>query len=191
MASCLDIVNGALRKIGVLAAGREARAVDRDDVFGSLKSLYRSFINDGAFGRLSDFTAVADFTATPNSRVFRNSDTVVTITLPELVNDLDTTLTPLDLSVIVICDAFTGETTDFVYDGHIKQWQSLYDLALTSPAPLSFRDEDGLKAVLAVKIVDEFSGNLGPATVNAAKRFQSALVSRYSMPEMASTGEYY
>lgn len=191
MSSCLTIVNLALRKIGQLASGREARAVDRDDAFAALTAMYRAWINSGAFGRLSDVTPTADYVAGENERIFRNSDATLEITLPETVDDDGRMLTPLDTSVVVIVDAFSGTVTEFIYDGQIKAWVLLYDLAITDEAPLSRRDEQGLAACLAVAIVDEFGGELGPSTMQQAAHFKQALTTRYSMPATQTIGEYY
>ena len=213
--SCLDIVKGALRKVGVLASGREPRAADRDDVFQSLKSLYRQWINSGAFGRLCDVTPLTDYMASPNQRIFRNQADAIQITLPEMVrnwnfwkdyringiypnepviyplNSLSDATTPRDCSVITITDAFIGQTYDFIYDGQTKQWQGLYNLALEDPAPLAWRDHQGLMAALAVQIADEFSAQIGQSTAMRASSFITALTHRYSAPRVEAAGEYF
>jgi hypothetical protein len=202
MATCRDITKGALRKIGKLGAGREPRAADASDALEALRGLYRSLINSGAFGRLRDVIPTADYTAGENERIFRNQDQVLEITLPEVVSaDLcgprpydeecdvypnavtdRNSRPPRDCAVVVIVDAFSGTTSDFIYDGHEKVWHSLYDLTDTSTAPLSFRDPEGLKALLAMQIVDEYGGTLGAATARQAGIFQSSLINRWSMP---------
>lgn len=207
MATCRDITKGALRKIGKLGAGREPRAVDASDALEALKSLYRSLINSGAFGRLRDVIPTgAAYTAGENERVFRNGSDTLNITLPETVSadlcgprpydeecDIYPAATtnrnqrpPRDCAVVSIIDAFTQATTDFIYDGHRKLWMSLYDLTDTDEAPLSLRDPEGLKALLAMQFVDEYGGTLGPATARQAGIFQSSLINRWSMPDRVS-----
>lgn len=209
--SCLDIVKGALRKLGVLASGREPRTVDRDDTFEALKGLYRQLITAGAFGRLSDVVPTADYTACGNVRVFRSSDaTDFAITLPETVARQDywcdhriygscwcpdnvvrrDVTTPRDCAVVVINDATTGGAFDFIYDGQIKVWQGLYDLEIADRAPLAFRDPQGLMALLALQIGDDFGAQVGPTTARLAQNFQSALVTRFSAPRERSYGVY-
>ena len=216
MATCLDIVNSALRKIGRLESGREAPTVDRDDAFEHLKGMYRQLISQGAFGRLQDVIPTGNFTAFENQRIFRNSDATLSITLPQTVRNstfwnsysiygiyaqepvpavlnarnLDVR-TPRDCSVVVIVDAFIPGTFDFIYDGQTKAWQGLYDLALTTEAPLSFRDPTGLAAYLAVQIVDEFTGELGAATQRQASGFGMQLTSRFSAPSETVAGVYF
>lgn len=211
MASCRDIVNGALRKLGKLGAGREPRLADSQDALEALRGLYRSLINSGAFGRLCDVIPNgASYVAGENQRIFRNSDVTLQITLPETVSndscgprpydeeccDYSTNPTdrnqrpPRDCSVVVIIDAFSGDVADYLYDGHTKLWQSIYDLDLTSNAPLSFRDPEGMKALLALSLVDEFGGQVGAATTRLASMFQSSLTTRFSMPDRPVFGSY-
>lgn len=79
MATVRSICNGALRRIGRLAAGREARAVDLEDTFESLKGLYRAWVNQGTFGRLCDVVIDRDYTARPNERILRRDNAVITL----------------------------------------------------------------------------------------------------------------
>lgn len=201
MATCREVVEGALRKLGKLGAGRSARAPDLNDGFDSLVALYRSFINDGAFGHLRDVTPLSDYTAGENERIFRNSASVTSITLPELVPDcwygspweygsrwvppgseVSADRPPRDCSVVVISDTDSGLTNEYIFDGQQKLWVDLSNLTLDSEAPLSRRDFDGLKAKLAMQIADEYGGQIGQVTANLANRFQSALVNRASDP---------
>lgn len=216
MANCRTICNGALRKIGVLAAGREARPVDLNDTFDALKGLYAQLITNGAFGRLADVIPVDDYTASENERIFRNSEDVVSITLPEtLLNweywgawwifgrypyepvppatnavNLDVR-TPRDCAVISIIDKFSGLVSDFIYDGQLKSWIGISALTLDDEAPLSQRDPQGLQALLAAQISDEYGREVGGATQRLAGNFQSALTNRFSFCAPPVWQEYF
>jgi hypothetical protein len=85
VASCLDIVKGAMIKAGVLASGREPRLADREDVLAVLAGMYRTWITAGAFGRLRDVIPLANYTAGENERIFRNQSALLIVTLPETV----------------------------------------------------------------------------------------------------------
>jgi hypothetical protein len=222
MATCRSIRNLALRKLGVLGAGREPRTADGQDAFDGLKAQYRAMINAGAFGRLCDVIPTGtDYTARRSERIFRNNSDTLTVNLPEMVSGepgcceyygsivtvetVGPTVTvtiepgqpigyvtpPHDCMVVVISDAFTGITADFIYDGHIKKWQSIYDLEIDSQAPLSWRDENGLASLLATTLADQFGGQLSETTVSAARVFQSGLIHRWSMPSQVSAGTFY
>lgn len=213
MATARDITNGALRKIGKLAGGREPRTQDASDTLEALRGLYRQLINSGAFGRLRDVVPTgAAYTAGENERVFRNSDATLEITLPELVRrDLpcgplpydeeeayypngvvdNAMRPPRDCSVVVISDAFTSQTVHYIYDGQQRLWIGLDNLALSDVAPLSDRDPEGLKSLLATQINDEFGGQVGEMTMRMAANFQTALITRYSSPAQIGRTEYF
>lgn len=88
MASCRHIVNGALRKLGKLGAGREPRLADATDTLSALQSLYGAWIAGGAFGRLHDVVPTGTtYTAAGNERIVRDSAATLTVVLPELVSD--------------------------------------------------------------------------------------------------------
>lgn len=212
MATCRATVNRALRKLGKLAAGREARDADATDVLESLRGLYRSLINSGTLGRGREVIPTSDYTANENERIFRNSDVTgaIEITLPELVRDTlgmpaeygsrwvppasttDADLRPpRDGAFVVISDAYSGETQEYIYDGTLCRWFLLSDLTLDDTAPLSHRDPDGLAAMLASQIADEFGGDVLPATGRLAALFQTNLTHRWGMPRREAYGTYY
>jgi hypothetical protein len=215
MATVGETINGALRKIGVLAAGRQPRAADQADTLATLVGMYRQWINNGTFGRLHDVIPLQSFTAQPNTHVYRNSLAVTTISLPELVvgcpqiwcceswrwfdgiypNEPSpygrVSTTPRDASVIVISDGPTKATAEFLYDGHRKEWCSVHNLTLTDEAPFSQRDAKGLESVLALQIVDEFAGQIGQMTTGMATQFMSALANRQASRRVEVAGEYF
>lgn len=210
MAACRLVVSGALRKLGKLAAGREPRTQEATDALEALRGLYQSLITSGALGRLHDVVPTTSYTAGENQRILRRDAAVATISLPELVDDvypsgfippygarwvppstpLSNKRPPRDGSVVVINDAVTGASQQWIYDGHTNEWQAVHSLTLDSPAPLSERDLTGLQAMLAVQIADEYGGDIPAVTGNQADRFRSALVNRWSMPRRESYGTY-
>lgn len=214
MPSSRSVINSALRKIGVLAAGREARPNDANDALGSMQSMYMGLINSGAFGRLRDVIPIADYTACENERVFRQNDGCTQVILPETIpvdpfcnvgywnyetdpwGPLVTNATnyqvrpPRDCAVIVINDAFAKTTTTFVYDGAVKLWRTLDGIGLDDPAPLADRDPDGFASLLAMSMVDEFGGDMPASTTRSALAFQTSLTARFSAPRTEGCGVY-
>lgn len=88
MATARSVVNTALRKLGVLAAGREPRASDAQDTLDVLRGMYGAWIANGAFGRLRDVIPVGStYTATGGERIVRESADLLTVVLPEAVSD--------------------------------------------------------------------------------------------------------
>lgn len=209
MATCQATIEGALRKLGKLGAGRAARTVDLTDGLASLKGLYNALIDAGSFGPLRDVIPTADYTAGENERVFRTSEAVLNVNLPLLVEDAwfgdiceygsrwvpegstnPNQRPPRDGTVVVVSDAYTGVTEEYLYDGQERAWRSLSDLALADEAPLSRRDPDGLQAMLARQMADQFGDQLPNGTARLAQIFQSNLVSRWSMPRRTLVGSY-
>lgn len=209
---CRDVVKGALRKLGRLAAGREPRPADLQDGMESLRGLYRQWISLGTFGVLRDVIPTgAEYTAGENERVYRNGSVAINVTLPDTV--LDCTFgDPLDYgsrwvppgqgarnrasrpvrdcSVVVIQDQATGITLEFLYDGNAGRWVQLAELTDTDDAPLSFRDPQGLQAALAVALEGEFGGNLTGGTIRQAQMLNYALTHRFSSQRPSAHVEY-
>lgn len=214
MAACSAIINRALRKLGRLGAGRDARTNDAQDALDVLRGMYSSWISSGAFGRLSDAIAKGDVTAHGNQRIIREVDSDATITLPLYVstvppyylppygalwpwviannaNNFDyNAKPPRDCSPVVIIDQNTGTAQTWVYDGTIKVWVSIDDLTLDSEAPLSHGDPDGLAAELAVQCADQFAADVQPTTQMASARFRQMLTHRFSSPRCEAYGVY-
>lgn len=88
MATARAIVNGALRKLGRLGAGREPRIPDQTDTLAALQALYGAWIAAGAFGRILDVVPNGtNYIARGNERILRTSADTLSVTLPELVSD--------------------------------------------------------------------------------------------------------
>lgn len=170
------LIDLALRQIGVIAAGQSPTPNETADALAIFKALFRRWINEGAFGALKPVTPTANYTANANERIFRNSADVTAITIPELICGQP----PRDLAVVVINDAFTGETLDVIYDGQVSRWCRLDTLGASDFAPLAFRDSTGLASALALELASQY-GQEAPASVQtAALRFQAGLVTKYA-----------
>lgn len=209
---CRDVVKGALRKLGRLAAGREPRPADLQDGMEALRGLYRQWISLGTFGALRDVIPTGtEYTAGENERVFRNGAGAINVTLPDTVLDncfgdpcdygsrwvppgrdaRNRASRPVrDCSIVVIQDQATGITLEFLYDGNAGGWIQLAELTDTDTAPLSFRDPQGLQAALAVAIEGEFGGNLTAGTIRQAQMLNYALTHRFSSVRPSAHVEY-
>lgn len=88
MATCRAIVNGALRKLGRLGAGREPRTADTTDALAALQGLYGSWIASGASCRLEDVVPTGTtYTARGGERIIRTSESELSVSLPEFVSN--------------------------------------------------------------------------------------------------------
>ncbi len=230
MATCRTVVNGALRKLGRLAAGREPRTADATDALSALSSLYNSWIASGAFGRLVDVVPTGtNFTAFGNQRIMREDATTLTVELPELISDgfysdygwhrdggyYGTTITitdlgggdvevdvaasqpigpcvtsPKDGAPVISTDRVGGQIGSWIYDGTLKRWQSIDGLTLDAEAPRSQANPEGLAAVLAMEIADQFGVDVSPMTMRQASIFNQQLTSRFGMRRQDVPGVY-
>lgn len=88
MATARQITNSALRKIGRLGGGREPRLSDQTDVLAALQGMYTAWIAAGSFGRLEDVVPTGtSYVARGNERILRISESQMSVTLPELVDE--------------------------------------------------------------------------------------------------------
>ncbi len=194
MADNYTIISLALQKLGVTGALKAPSQSDLDLGLTTLQSLYRQLISNGALGRARPVTACGDYTARENDRILRTSSDRQDITLPMLVaeeHDNDSwddyqigysgssrRRPPRDGSFVIINDAASGYTEEYIYEAYVAKWISLHDLSTqqyeevrdtnnhvvsitpASIAPLSFRDQNGLAAYLATKLADYYGGQL-------------------------------
>lgn len=202
--SCRDVVNRALRKLGVLRSGGEAKAADAADALASLSSYYMETVTGGALGRVYNVVASAagDITAYGNQHINVTTEDAVTVDLPATVpwsywwtwmpcrdygwglhvpfgSDASVTV-PRDRAVVMVTDQYGETRATYVYDGTIQRWLRVDGLGLTDEAPLSARDPDGLASLIAMRIADQFGTELlSPLTVRAANRYKMAMVMNY------------
>lgn len=201
MSSNKQIIDGALRRLGVLGGhGQSAQPDDYANALQTLASLFKSLISRGAFGRLKDvippFSAgLTEYQAGENERVYRNStDAGQIVSLTDIITDRCGNPRPVhDLAVVSIQDRQSGNSVDYIFDGGRKQWFALDDLAnadssdatalaglLAQECPLSNRDAAGLSSYLALHIADDFGSQLPPATQKIAQNFIQGLTHNYS-----------
>lgn len=205
MATSRDIAMRAFRKLGVLRAGAEPKAADADEALSSLQSYYMECVTGGAFGRVVNIpvSTAGTVTAGPNQHINVLTADAVSIDLPSTVPyaHWDTWMpcrdygwglnvplgadggenVPQDRAVVSITTEYGETRATYVYDGTVQRWMRIDTLDLNEEAPLSARNSDGLSALLAVRMADQYGdGNLSQLTLRAANRYQLAMVTHYS-----------
>ena len=209
-----EVGNLALRKLGIVRSGGTASASEMQDCLEALSSLYQSWIDGGAFGRVTNvpMNIQGTFTSGVNQHLNVLVDDTVTIDLPSTVPygywntwmaardygwGLNVPLggddgynVPPDKSVVMITDKFdVTRRATYVYDGTVQLWMRIDTLDLDSEAPLSARNLDGLASILAVRVVDQFGDtNLSQLTMRSANKYQLALVTRFGGDEAEVSG---
>lgn len=205
MQTTRDVINSALRKLGILRAGGSASDGAATDALSSLSSWYQEIITNGTCGRIENIPIGAATTATTGANQHINvlTDEAVNLTLPVTVpyaywdtwmpcrdygwglnvplggNSGDNV--PPDKSVVRITDQFGFGRATYIYDAPVQRWMRIDALTLDDEAPLSARGPDGLAAVLATRLVAEYGDALlSAATLQAANRYRLALVNSYN-----------
>ncbi len=225
MATCHWTVQTALKKLGVVGSGRDARPADFNDTFDALKGMYGAWIASGAMGRLRDVAPTGSrYVAYGGERVYRTSPDTLEVALPELVqagcfndyghdwwgtivtlgSDSDQTLVttttnqpvgyavpPRDGAVVMISDAVGGQTQFWLYDGTAKKWQGVHLIDANDEAPRSTADPQGLAAMLAIEVCDQFGVEPTGGTLAQANRFKVAMTSAFGMRREQVSGVYY
>jgi hypothetical protein len=208
VATTRDIITSALKKLGVLRAGGTASDGAATDALSSLSSYYQELITNGTCGRVWDIPLSRSFdgNAGVNQHINILTEDPVTIDLPSIVpytywntwrpyRDYGWGLNvpiggdngdnvPPDKAVVRITSEFDENRATYIYDGTIQRWMRIDNLTLDSEAPLSARNSDGLAAVMAIRLADQYGDTLiSQATPMAANRYRLAMVTNYGNPE--------
>jgi hypothetical protein len=203
--TCGDIIRSSLRKLGVLRSGAEPKAAEAADALMSLQSFYMECVTQGTFGRVYNvqLSQAGTVTTGGNQHINVLTQDAVSIDLPASVPAChwDTWMpcrdygwglnvplgadnnvaVPRDKAVVMVTDQFGDTRATYLYDGTIQRWLRIDSLALTDEAPLSARSPDGLAAVLAGRIADDYgaSATLSPLTASASARYRLTLVTNF------------
>lgn len=84
MTTAKEIIDSALRRIGVLASGEDATEQEYADCVFALKSLYSNLIAQGTFGQMIDKVVYDDYVVGDNEHVYRSGQYAKKILLPSL-----------------------------------------------------------------------------------------------------------
>jgi len=216
-----QIVRGALKKLGVLAIGREPTAAEAQDALEALQGLYRELVGLGVFGRLVDVLVKTDtYNAREQERVVCDLQGGVTVTLPETITQSllvsqpyyrsysDPWATdwdyghggfspeplprpPRDGACIVIADVYSDCEEYYVYDANRAYWVRLDGLTLDTQAPLSGRYQNGLTAVLAMRLAAPFGVEPSPVLQGEANAFRYSISMKNDRSRRETVAEYF
>jgi hypothetical protein len=164
MATCRDIITGALRMVGVISIGRDPRASEASDAMIALQSLYDGWFFSGMFGRLNDIYASTNMTALEGQRITAENAQIL---IPSKFEGR----APYDLSAITVITE-QGQF-NFVHSG--GKWETCSGLELGSYAPLSSRGQRGLSSVLAASLCEDYGAIIGPMQMREAAGFRTSL----------------
>lgn len=168
--TCGQIVERALRRLGVLAAGEAVSAGDLAVGLEALQEIMDGW-RAGLFGRLRDVLATDDITAVSFDRIIGNDAGGITVTLPT-TQDGEAIC---DGAVVEVRDLFTTVSTNYRWNADTARWVVTNGLTASSALPLADRFAGAVVAVLAVRLGDEFGAQPSPMVVADAGRGSRAI----------------
>lgn len=186
MATCNEIITGALVVLGKLRAGKVASGQDLADGMEALKGIYEDVITSGSRGRLTNVIASEAYTAGENERV---TDAGFAITKPTAITDEATSndRPVYDLSIIQVVGTNPGT---WIYEASLGAWSRLDTITATGEAPLSSTRSLGLKARLALELADAYGASPSAVVLRNAQKFQ-AWLARVPTDENADANPTY
>lgn len=208
-----SVVKGAMKKLGVLAIGREPTAAQAQDALEILQAFYRELIGQGVFGRLNDvLVTTSTYEARENERVVCDLSSGVTVTLPETITQSLYGALPLydpygtdygrgsvceilprpprDGACIIVADVNSSLERYYLYDANRAYWVLLDELTLDSTAPLGERYENGLRAILAERLTDPFGVPLPKQAAGEANTFRYSISMKLDRSRRPTIAEY-
>lgn len=184
-----EIITNALRQLGALAGGREPKAADA--TLG-LQTLQAMLLTLPEFSRsLARVRVSANYTAEENQRIFNTSGSPITITLPDAVEDTDDEIPddserpPKNGAMVAESSATTAKV--YVYVEYLASWMQLTNLTLDSDNPLGPEHDEGLAAMLAVRLQPYFRTPLEPAVAVLATEGRTRIRQRFRQPVDVTT----
>lgn len=197
-----QLIKQAMRSLGVLGAGQEPTSAELDDCMLTLRNVLRKLVTDGTYGQLKEKVITDDYITPGMEHIYKMNDQCIII-LPMLVSNQDgycdyglmlsedgayapgqlpegiKVSPPRDGSIVRITDSVSNATTDWIYDGQIKSWTGLWNISYDYPVPMGFRDGEGLKALLAIAMADEFGVEPTARLERSAREFKMNLGYRW------------
>lgn len=187
MATCNEIISGALVMLGQLRAGKVASGIAAQDGLEALKGIYQDVVTSGSRGILTNVIATEAYTAGENERI---TDAGFTITKPTTVEDVctDDDRPVKDLAVVQVVGTNAGT---WIYEANLGAWSRLDELEAAGEAPLSSTRALGLKARLALELADSYGASPSAVVLRNAQKFQ-AWLARVPTSEFDSANpDYY
>lgn len=201
MATVRQVYTRALRKLRVIASGETPTSEELSDGASVVQGIFNGWIENGMFGRfgvtLSDSIDDLDYFTADGRRyevtLWESPADDDSIELPVRVVDPETgrTTTPPDLAIVELVDETAGTRKTYIYDARVAAWVKISDMTPDSTCPLSGRSLEGIAALVATRVADEFGATPGALTLREAGEFVTAIASRAAEAPTTGTAAYY
>lgn len=176
MTTCLDIITRGYRMIGVVGRGEVATGSDAEDGMARLQSLILNlpgFLKNAA--PWCDKTVATSYTAKIGQRITVPEDVV--ITLPRSISYGGNATLPLDLAKV---QQIGGDTPGlWLFSATNASWKRADALTLNSDSPFGEEDTDGLAALFALNVADEYGEEIPARTAGLASQATASFRSRF------------
>lgn len=142
-----DTIARAIRMTGARGLGQSVSADETAEALAVFQNMLISLPRT----ILTDVLITANYTAGENERITMSGG-AFTVTKPSTVTDTKTgaTRAPRNGAIIEIADATTPQR--WIYITELAGWQQVHSLTLTSVQPFGPEHEEGLAAMLAMRL---------------------------------------
>lgn len=189
--SVAEVVNTALKMVGVISPGESPTSDEMEDGRRALVGLYDLWASSGMFGRL-DGVLSGGTIYSDDVLEWAAPEVDAPVELPVRVKGDDgEPAPPRDLSYIEVVTEATGERRAYVWDARQGKWARFDALASDDEAPLARRGVRGLAAVLAVDIAGDYGKAAPGPVVRTAAAYRMGLSARYGEKRRAGQVEYF
>lgn len=198
MATANDIITVALRLLGVVASGEAIPADQARDGLAALNALLDSLPSNGVGCPLSPVNVSRDYATGGNEALFLPVGGV-TITLPAAPMDgmrvqvidvgaafgsAPVKIVPtgrlMDGQAAPVSLAAAGTNRTWMYRADLGDWRSMGALTATNPVPYPSRFDEGLAAMLAIRLAPTYGMGVPDAVALMARDGQQAMAAAYT-----------
>lgn len=176
-----DLVARSLRMLRVYGSGVDPTAEEADDGLKAFVSMALAWPAFGVGGPLTEVLISADYTPNEDERITVTSGAPV-VTLPSTITDADTLeLRPPRDGALVIETGTTPKV--WIYGAQRAAWVDLNALTANSATPFGPEHDEGLAALLAIRLSPEYGAAI-PDTVAALAQLGQAQLDARLMPPL-------
>lgn len=184
-----DIIADAMERTGLNTDG--GRSIGPRDLEQALRVAQQMILNLPGMRWWNEVEVSANYTVGENERIRVTTASAITITVPTAVasshsllwccNQVELVCTgypdraPKDGARVHVSDVFSSDNTTHFYRADIAQWTRADSLTLDSDSPLSAEFDEGLGALLAVRLSAFKNVPLDDVTLQAAGRAESRM----------------
>jgi len=198
--TCRDIITDALERLGVQDLNRAAKASQAAQALRVLQGILLDLPGSRWW---IDVEITANYTAGENERIRVNTDSAVTISVPESVssavrqlwncNQIELICTgysdraPKNGARVHISDVYSDSQATFYYRSDIAQWTRVDGLTLDSEMPLGDDCLTDISAMLATHLAPYYGTQISPITAGLALRAETKFRARFGKRQEQAT----